>query len=76
MIWQWNQTLNSVECVHVLKGHERGLECVAVDPTRTYIATAGWDKAINMWSTIEGITDRESSAKKSKFDSMVLVHHF
>ncbi|XP_059472358.1 ribosome biogenesis protein WDR12 homolog isoform X2 [Neocloeon triangulifer] len=69
MIWQWNQTSNSVECVHVLRGHDRGLECLAVDPTRTYIATAGWDKVIHLWSTVEGLSEGESFPKKIKFDS-------
>ncbi|XP_065338510.1 ribosome biogenesis protein WDR12 homolog isoform X2 [Cloeon dipterum] len=76
MIWQWNQTSNSVECVHVLRGHERGLECLAVDPTHTYIATAGWDKVIKLWSTIDGLTDGESSPKKSKFDTKSSLMNF
>jgi WD40 repeat protein len=51
MVWQWNSVANAVECVHVLRGHTRGLESVTVDPGKCFIATGGWDTHVNIWST-------------------------
>lgn len=74
MIWEWNPLSNSVECVHVLQGHERGLECVAIDQAKSFIATGGWDTVLKIWSTTPGGRDGESSAKKMKLDSQKPVN--
>lgn len=50
MLWEWNVVNNAVECVHVCRGHERGLECVAVDPQAKTFATGGWDALLKIWS--------------------------
>lgn len=50
MLWEWNVTSNSVDCVHICRGHERGLECVATDGEGTKVATGGWDALLKIWS--------------------------
>lgn len=50
MLWEWNIANNAVECVHVCRGHERGVECVGVDPEHSKFATGGWDTMLKVWS--------------------------
>ncbi|PSN56766.1 Ribosome biogenesis protein WDR12 [Blattella germanica] len=50
MLWEWNVSTNAVECVHVCRGHERGLECVGVSPCNSRMATGGWDTRLKIWS--------------------------
>ncbi|XP_012286544.1 ribosome biogenesis protein WDR12 homolog isoform X1 [Orussus abietinus] len=51
IIWDWNIEQNSVECVHVCKGHERGLEAVGVNYNGSFMATGAWDTMLKIWST-------------------------
>ncbi|GLH12260.1 Ribosome biogenesis protein WDR12 homolog [Gryllus bimaculatus] len=60
MLWEWNITSNAVECVHVCRGHERGLECVGVSPNGHLMATA-----IHESSSEE---QDETSAKRIKME--------
>lgn len=70
MLWEWNIANNAVECVHVCRGHERGVECVGVDPERSRFATGGWDTMLKIWSALAhsaaDADDGESSSKKRK----------
>ncbi|RZF45155.1 hypothetical protein LSTR_LSTR007118 [Laodelphax striatellus] len=70
MLWEWNMAENSVECVHVCRGHERSLESVAVDERAERFATGGWDSLLKVWSASLHRTDdnslEETSSKKSK----------
>lgn len=50
MLWEWLVGTNSVECVSVCKGHERGLDCVDVSPDKTKFATGSWDTMLKIWS--------------------------
>ena len=55
IIWDWNIANNSVDCIHICKGHERGLEAVGVNETGTLMATGSWDTMLKIWSTSENI---------------------
>lgn len=50
MIWEWKVESNSIECIHVCRGHERGLETVTVSESRQQFATGGWDCLLKIWS--------------------------
>jgi ribosome biogenesis protein YTM1 len=58
MIWEWKPSTNSVDCVHLLQGHERGLECVGIDKARTFVVTGGWDTVLKIWSSTSGETQK------------------
>ncbi|KAJ8878640.1 hypothetical protein PR048_019223, partial [Dryococelus australis] len=49
MLWEWNVRSNEVECVHVCRGHERGLECVGVNSSGALMATGSWDTMLKIW---------------------------
>lgn len=69
IIWYWNISSNSVDCVHICKGHERGLETVGVNETGSLMATGSWDTMLKIWSTTaDDDEDGETAAKKSKKD--------
>lgn len=51
MIWEWDLAQNSVECVHVCKGHERGIDALVVNPKGDKMATGSWDTMIKVWAT-------------------------
>ncbi|XP_053988455.1 ribosome biogenesis protein WDR12 homolog [Hylaeus anthracinus] len=68
IIWDWNITENSVDCIHVCRGHERGLEAVSVNYDKSLIATGAWDTMLKIWSTSnqDENEDGESSSKRLK----------
>lgn len=51
IIWDWNIMENSVDCIHVCRGHERGLEAVSINYDKTIMATGAWDTMLKIWST-------------------------
>ena len=63
--------------INVGKGHARSVDCVAVDPTKQYIATGSFDTNLKIWSANltnvdEGEPDNgdgESGSKKAKSTS-------
>ncbi|XP_034242429.1 ribosome biogenesis protein WDR12 homolog [Thrips palmi] len=78
MLWKWNIEENSVDCIHVCRGHERSLECVSVNHNSTLMATGGWDTLLKIWTTSmretvavpaqsTGDSD-ESDAKRAKLE--------
>lgn len=69
MIWSWDITKNSVECVHVCKGHRRSVEAVSVNYDKTLMATGAWDNMLLVWSTsTQEDDDVESASKKARSD--------
>uniref|UniRef100_A0A1S4J4Q8 Ribosome biogenesis protein WDR12 homolog n=1 Tax=Culex quinquefasciatus TaxID=7176 RepID=A0A1S4J4Q8_CULQU len=71
MLWEWNVAANSVECVQVCKGHERGVDCIAANGSKTKMATGSWDTMLKIWSTDvrSGGGDSEpSTSKRQKLD--------
>lgn len=68
MIWQWNIETNSVECISVCKGHERGIDSIDVSPNGQRFATGSWDTMLKVWTT--DFSDVESTeVKRSKKDN-------
>lgn len=63
MIWEWNIGQNSVECVLICKGHERGVECVDVNNSALKLATGSWDTLLKIWSA-------------GKIDILLLLYFF
>ena len=41
---------NTIEGMNIGKGHARSVDCVAVDPTKQYIATGSFDTNLKIWS--------------------------
>ncbi|XP_075237512.1 ribosome biogenesis protein WDR12 homolog [Lycorma delicatula] len=73
MLWEWNVSNNSVECIHMCKGHERSVECVSVDPTSQKFATGSWDSLLKIWSaSLHRGADSDfetSSSKRARRDN-------
>lgn len=68
MLWEWNIESNSVDCVYTCKGHERGIDCVDINPDGTKFATGSWDTMLKIWSA--DINDSgEGTSKKSKSET-------
>ncbi|XP_058803230.1 ribosome biogenesis protein WDR12 homolog [Phymastichus coffea] len=70
ILWKWNVENNSVESIHICKGHERGLEAVGVNNTSNLMATGSWDTMLKIWSTSlqDENEDGESVSKRKKTD--------
>lgn len=67
MIWEWNIGQNSVECVHVCKGHERGVDALQVSPSGDKMATGSWDTMVKVWSTAtDGSGDGQPNGRDAK----------
>ncbi|XP_031844303.1 ribosome biogenesis protein WDR12 homolog [Nomia melanderi] len=68
IIWDWNILANSVDCIHVCRGHERGLEAVSINYDKTLMATGAWDTMLKLWSTSnqDENEDGESTSKRLK----------
>ncbi|KAK0087216.1 hypothetical protein PV325_001458, partial [Microctonus aethiopoides] len=70
IIWSWNIARNSVDCIHVCRGHEQSLESVGVNPNDRIMATGSWDAMLKIWSTAteDETEDGESMSKRMKTD--------
>lgn len=66
MIWEWNVETNAVNCVYVCKGHERGIDAIAVNPSSQLMATGSWDTMLKVWSAGMQDENDESSNKRTK----------
>lgn len=67
MLWDWKIESNSVECVSVCKGHERGVDGVDVSPNQQRFATGSWDTMLKIWSA--DINEAgEGTSKRAKPD--------
>lgn len=68
MIWDWDITKNSVECVHVCKGHKGSVEAIGINHDKTLMATGAWDNMLYIWSTStqEEENDGETASKRAK----------
>ncbi|CAG5087248.1 Similar to AAEL005041: Ribosome biogenesis protein WDR12 homolog (Aedes aegypti) [Cotesia congregata] len=67
IIWKWNITRNSVDWIHVCRGHEQSLESVGVNKDEGVMATGSWDTMLKIWSTSdEDENDNEDGESRSK----------
>uniref|UniRef100_A0A2A4IU73 NLE domain-containing protein n=1 Tax=Heliothis virescens TaxID=7102 RepID=A0A2A4IU73_HELVI len=66
MLWVWNVANNSVDCVVTCRGHDKGLECLAVSADANRFATGSWDNNICLWSTSLSDEDNVPAKKRSK----------
>ncbi|XP_011312673.1 ribosome biogenesis protein WDR12 homolog [Fopius arisanus] len=67
IIWQWNIQTNAVDCVHVCRGHEQGLESIGVSINAEDMVTGGWDNMLKVWEVVGDESD-EPEKKKAKVD--------
>lgn len=51
MLWSWDISRNSVECIVTCRGHEKGVECLSVSADALRFATGSWDTNVCLWST-------------------------
>lgn len=80
MLWEWLVGTNSVECVSICKGHERGIDCVDVSPDKTKLATGSWDTMLKIWSTeinegCEGTFKRQKESGTTRVPDITLQGH-
>ncbi|XP_014483139.1 PREDICTED: ribosome biogenesis protein WDR12 homolog [Dinoponera quadriceps] len=70
VIWDWDIVKNSVERMHICRGHEKSLEAVSVNHDTTLMATGSWDTTLKIWSTSIQDEQRngESSPKRAKME--------
>lgn len=69
LIWEWNIATNIAKPVFTCKGHERAVECVAISPDGTLMASGGWDNLLKIWSATMLEDSEVASAKKSRTES-------
>eukprot|EP00095_Tigriopus_kingsejongensis_P004479 snap_masked-scaffold168_size293125-processed-gene-1.48 protein:Tk04479 transcript:snap_masked-scaffold168_size293125-processed-gene-1.48-mRNA-1 annotation:"hypothetical protein DAPPUDRAFT_323838" len=80
MLYQWNVATNAVDAMNVCKGHERSVDCLAVDMNRSFIASGSFDTNLKVWSAkIQGNDNHtddqshESESKKAKSSGKALT---
>ncbi|CAG9561978.1 unnamed protein product [Danaus chrysippus] len=64
MLWVWNSSNNSVDCVVTCRSHEKGVECLSVSADKQRFATGSWDNNICLWST--SLSDEHNAPAKKK----------
>ena len=47
--YRWDVNANSIECVNACKGHERSVDCVAVDSSKSFLASGSYDTHLKIW---------------------------
>lgn len=69
MLWHWDVQSNKAECRQVCRGHERGVDCVAVSPNGDTLATGSWDTMLKLWSaSMEDTSEGEPISKRMRGD--------
>ncbi|GBP65408.1 Ribosome biogenesis protein WDR12 homolog [Eumeta japonica] len=66
ILWAWDVIGNSVECMMTCRGHEKGIESIAVSPDAKYFATGSWDTNVCLWNSSLSDEDSVPSKKRSK----------
>ncbi|CAH2005238.1 unnamed protein product [Acanthoscelides obtectus] len=66
ILWQYEAETNTAKPVVTLRGHERGIDSVAVSPNAQRIATGGWDTNLKIWSTGDDDSSGEPAQKRSR----------
>ena len=47
MLHKWNRKTNQVETLNACKGHKRSVDCIAVDATKSLIASGSYDAQVD-----------------------------
>ncbi|TRY63093.1 hypothetical protein TCAL_00320 [Tigriopus californicus] len=50
MLYQWNARTRAIDVMNVCRGHERSVDCLAVDRSRTLLASGSFDTHLKIWS--------------------------
>jgi len=73
MLYRWDVNANSIECVNACKGHERSVDCVAVDSSKSFLASGSYDTHLKIWdANLQHASNRgnddgaESDRKRAK----------
>ncbi|XP_060517250.1 ribosome biogenesis protein WDR12 homolog [Cylas formicarius] len=67
ILWAWEEGTDKIEPRVKLRGHERGIDTVAVSPNSNRLATGGWDTNLKIWSaSLDGDDNGEPASKKKK----------
>jgi len=73
MLYSWNVNSNSIDCVNALKGHERSVDCIAADPSKSLLVSGSYDTHLKIWdsnlqlpSNRNNDDDAESERKRAK----------
>ena len=49
LYFSWNVNSNSIDCVNALKGHERSVDCIAADPSKSLLVSGSYDTHLKIW---------------------------
>jgi ribosome biogenesis protein YTM1 len=73
MLYRWDKSTNSIDCMNVCKGHERSVDSIAVDCSETLLASGSFDTTLKVWgaklqtsASGEHTEDTDSKSKRSK----------
>lgn len=71
VLYKYSGQSNSIEGMNVGKGHARSVDCLAVDPTKNYVASGSFDTQLKIWSAKltdvdEEVSEDGSESKKAK----------
>ena len=75
VLHQYDSAANEIKATNVGKGHARSVDCVAVDPTKQFVASGSFDANLKIWSAKLTDVDEEingdsgSGSKKAKNSS-------
>ena len=64
VLYQYKNESNTVEGMNVGKGHARSVDCLAVDPSKQYVATGSFDSTLKIWGA--KLTDVDEEVKQSE----------
>ncbi|XP_028042839.1 ribosome biogenesis protein WDR12 homolog isoform X2 [Bombyx mandarina] len=66
ILWVWNVSRNSVDCMITYRGHDKGIECLSVSADGNRFASGSWDNNICLWSASLAEEENHPATKKSK----------
>lgn len=50
ILWQWDAETSDARATVILRGHERGIDTVAVNSETAKLVTGGWDSNLKLWN--------------------------
>nr|CAI5853752.1 unnamed protein product [Callosobruchus analis] len=67
ILWHFDPETSSAKAIAQMRGHECGIDSVAVSPNTLKIATGGWDRNLKIWSsTVDDDNNDEPPQKQSR----------